>query len=230
MAVIGDSISTYINYIPTGWRCYYPQGDVNDVSKTYWYQVANFFNMTIQNSSYSASFVTGDSTQTEVSQSAAQREIAGCSAARITSLTRDSKTPDIILILLGTNDYGSQKALGSWNEHSAIVSEGTINQFSSAYSLMLNKIKTALPNARIFCCTILQNNFSFPDKTISIRDYNDVIKEMASIFGCDVIDTYACGISRYNISSLSVDGTLHPNAVGHQLIANKIITELIAKY
>lgn len=230
MAVIGDSISTYEDYIPAGWRCYYPSGNVNDVSLTYWYKVAEALGMTYQNCAYSASYVTGDSTQQAVSAQAAQGECAGCSDVRVSSLTRDGKTPDIVLILLGTNDYNMGRALGNWSEHSAIPSEGTINTFSDAYALMLNKIKTSLPNTRIFCCTILQRNFNFPDKTISVQDYNDVIKEMASIFGCDVIDTYACGISRYNIASVTIDGVLHPNAAGHELIYNKILTELIAKY
>ena len=230
MAVIGDSISTYSGYTPSGWRVYYPTGNVNNVVATYWYQVATALGMTPLNCAYSASYVTGDSTQTEVSASHEQGECAGCSDVRIASLTRDGNTPDIVLILLGTNDYNAGKTLGSWTEHSAIPSEGTIGNFSSAYALMLHKIKTSLPNARIFCCTILQRNFSFPEKTISVRDYNDIIKKMASIFGCDVIDTYACGISRYNISSYSVDGALHPNAAGHKLVADKIITELISKY
>jgi len=230
MAVIGDSISTYNGYTPTGWRVYYPTGNVSNVSATYWYQVATALGMTPLNCAYSASYVTGDSTQTEVSSSHETGECAGCSEVRIASLTRDGNTPDIVLILLGTNDYNAGKTLGSWTEHSAIPSEGTIGNFSSAYALMLHKIKTSLPNARIFCCTILQRNFSFPEKTNSVKDYNDVIKKMASIFGCDVIDTYACGISRYNIGSYSVDGGLHPNAAGHKLVADKIITELISKY
>ena len=230
MAVIGDSISTYSGYTPSGWRVYYPTGNVNNVSATYWHQVATTLGMTPLNCAYSASYVTGDSTQTEVSSTHEQGECAGCSEVRIASLTRDGNTPDIVLILLGTNDYNAGKTLGSWTEHSAIPSEGTIGNFSSAYALMLHKIKTALPNARIFCCTILQRNFSFPEKTISVKDYNDVIKKMASIFGCDVIDTYACGMNRYNISSLTVDNALHPNAAGHKLVADKIITELISKY
>jgi hypothetical protein len=230
MAVVGDSISTYTGYTPSNWRVYYPSGNVNNVSLTFWHIVATTLGMTALNCSYSASSVTGDSTQTEVSSSHAQGECAGCSDVRIASLTRDSNTPDIVLITLGTNDYGNGKGLGSWDEHSAIPSEGTIGNFSSAYALMLHKIKTALPNARIFCCTIFQRDFSFPTGTLSIRSYNDVIKKMADIFGCDVIDTYACGLNRYNIGSYSVDGTLHPNAAGHKLIAEKIITELIAKY
>ena len=230
MAVIGDSISTYTGYTPSGWRVYYPTGNVNNVSATYWYQVATALGMTPLNCAYSASYATGDSTQTEVSETHEQGECAGCSEVRIASLTRDGNTPDIVLILLGTNDYNAGKTLGSWTEHSAIPSEGTIGNFSSAYALMLHKIKTTLPNARIFCCTILQRNFSFPEKTNSVKDYNDVIKKMAAIFGCDVIDTYACGISRYNIGSYSVDGGLHPNAAGHKLVADKIITELISKY
>jgi hypothetical protein len=228
MAIVGDSTSTYSGYIPTGWRSYYPQDTITNSSYTYWSQVAEFFGMTVQNCSYSASYATGDSTQTEVSESHEQGECAGCSEVRIASLTRDNKTPDIVLVFLGANDYNYGKSLGSWTEHSAIPSEGTIGNFSSAYALMLHKIKTALPNARIFCCTILQRSFNFPEKTSSVKDFNDVIKRMADIFGCDVIDTYACGISRYNLSTYTQDS--HANREGHKLIAHKIITELMAKY
>lgn len=228
MAIVGDSTSTYSGYIPTGWRSYYPQDTITNSSYTYWSQVAEFFGMTVQNCSYSASYATGDSTQTEVSESHEQGECAGCSEVRIASLTRDNKTPDIVLVFLGANDYNYGKSLGSWTEHSAIPSEGTIGNFSSAYALMLHKIKTALPNARIFCCTILQRSFNFPEKTSSVKDFNDVIKRMADIFGCDVIDTYACGISRYNLSTYVQNS--HANREGHKLIAHKIITELMAKY
>lgn len=38
--IFGDSYSTFEGYIPEGYAVYYPRADVTDVSKTWWYMLA----------------------------------------------------------------------------------------------------------------------------------------------------------------------------------------------
>ena len=59
-AFIGDSISTYQDYIPDGYDCFYPYptADVNDVNFTWWMQVVNKLGAGLfVNNSYSGSCV-----------------------------------------------------------------------------------------------------------------------------------------------------------------------------
>ena len=39
--IFGDSYSTFEGYIPEEYAVYYPRHDVSDVSKTWWYMLAN---------------------------------------------------------------------------------------------------------------------------------------------------------------------------------------------
>ena len=66
----------------------------------------------------------------------------------------------------------------------------------------------------------------------SLPEWNDAIKKIANAFGLRVIDHAACGITYYNRPyyfqdyNASTSGALHPNALGHALMANLTIHEL----
>lgn len=244
LCVVGDSISTYIGYLPANYGHYYPKGDVDDVSKCWWYIVANSLGMVINNCSYTGSRVSGDSTNNDTVEQVTGRGACGCSNNRITALGRMGVSPDYIIITLGTNDFNGKIQIGNWDEKKAVPSEGVITTFSEAYALMLKKMQTAYPHARIMCCTILAAQTGdtdadpqFPNKNTngdSIKDFNDCIKRIADIFCCDVIDLQRCGISFYNISSYTVAGVdqwpnLHPNAAGQSLMAKKVKKEMLSK-
>lgn len=240
IAIVGDSISTFSGYIPSGWRNYYTTSNLGSVNNTYWIKVCNALGMTYNNCAYSNSRVSGNSLATAADVTGAANQCAGCSDVRIDALDRDGKTPDIILIALGTNDWGNNVAIGTFDDTSTLPEEGTISTFAPAYALMLYKMQVAYPNAQIFCCTILPRLSGDVDGLatppcinsggVSLNAYNNKIKEIANIFGCNVIDLFACGLNFVNIASYAVDSTLHPNANGHTLMANKIIAELKAKY
>lgn len=245
IAILGDSISTYTGWLPSDvagyngakYEVYYPHGDVKSASDTWWYKVAVGLGMNpttqISNCAWSGSKVTGDSTSTT---SAA----AGCSNRRITdlSLRLNGKAPDIIICYISCNDWGNGVAVGDWSVDSDVPSEGTISTFREAYALMLYKIHKAYPYARVFCCTNLDDTSrdratGFPSNNsnaVSVKTWNDSIIEIAEAFGCDVINLHDCGINYANISNFVVDAGLHPNAVGHTLMARKIVSELFAKY
>lgn len=255
IAIVGDSISTYNGWLPssvagfsgTAYATYYPQGDVNAVGKTWWYQVAQNLGINttdIANTSWSGGTVCGDSTSTTNGKPA-------CSTKRISDIAIRGFIPDIILIFISCNDWyqcglsGYSTTLGDWTIKDAIPAEGTIHKFRNAYALMLAKIRQTYPLSRVFCCTILDDwrrdgvsdddtDNAWPPNNaagITTTEWNNNIKEIAEAFACDVIDMHDCGITYFNIQQhYAVDAGLHPNAAGHALMARKVTSELMAKY
>lgn len=248
IAILGDSISSFNGWLPSSvdgytgstYAYHYPAGDVTTVDKTWWYKVAISLGLDpatqINNCSWSGSQVCGDSTQTE-SDTAGSYGYCGCSTKRIEDMSIRGYDPDIVIIHLGCNDWGRGNSLGSWTIDSAIPSEGTINEFRSAYALMLSKIQNRYPNTRIYCCTITEDTkrdkaAGYPStntNNISLHTWNASIKEIANAFCCDVIDFNCCGMTLFNTSINTIDG-LHPNTNGMQLLCSKAVAELCAKY
>lgn len=167
IAIVGDSICTYQGWLPsdvsgfsgTAYATYYPHGDVDSVSKTWWYQMALNLGINtsdIANTSWSGGTACGDSTSTTYGKPA-------CSTKRINDIAIRGFVPDIILVSVGGNDWGQcglsgySTTPGTWKESDPIPSEGTIHGFRNAYALILAKIQQTYPLARVFCCTMLDD-------------------------------------------------------------------------
>lgn len=238
LAIIGDSISTYSGWLPsdisgyTGntYATYYPRGDVDAVEKTWWHQVYKKLGFSkVNNCSWSGSRVTGDSDSTT-------RAYAGCSNRRISDLAIRGYEPDVIIVFLGRNDWGNNVAVGTWDESDGIPSGGTISQFRTGYALMLAKIRQTYKRAKIYCCTnlddIVTDTGGWPTNNasgVSTVSWNKNVKEIAEYFACSVIDLHNCGINYFNLDLYSVDAQLHPNTAGMELMAEKIICQMLSK-
>ena len=237
-AIVGDSISTFSGYMPSGYETYYPQGEVSDVSECWWKIVCDVLGMTPVNCAWSGSKVTGAPKGATAA--------AGCSDQRIADCGRNGN-PDIIIFYIGCNDWGNEVSLGTWNVNSAIIDDSeytssqTISDFRAAYALMLKKAKLAYPLAKIFCCTILDDvrrdsNEGYPSNNgngVTTFTWNQSIKEVAEALGASVIDLHSCGLNFFNIVEHSVDVSkgqpagLHPDIWGHSQMAIKVINSLI---
>ena len=238
-SIIGDSISTYSGYVETtdgdGYRAFgsYHQGNANmpSVNDTWWMKFAKQTGMELlKNCSWSGSLVCGNSSSTTTAS-------AGCSTKRVNDLARDGVTPDIVLIYMGINDMAYNKEVGTWNGSKTIPQDSTsINIFSDAYVLMVDKVMRTYPKAQVCCFTLLEslqfgNNSKFPtinNSKVALKAYNDVIKEVASSLGCNLIDLHACGINTHNLDDYTID-RLHPTYKGTTLMANKVSQEIISK-
>ena len=242
IAIIGDSISTYSGWLPSdvsgytgsSYETYYPRGNVDAVSKTWWHKVATTLGIdtqNINNCSWSGSRVTGNSTTTSSAYCA-------CSNKRISDLAIRGFNPDIVLVFISCNDWAGEVAVGTWSVESSLPQEGQLNTMREAYVIMLNKIHQSYPNARIFCCTILDDyrrdeTSGWPSNNgngVSTYEWNKNIVEIANAMGCDVVDMGQCGLNYSNIAANAVDTGLHPNASGMEMMAKKVVSELIAKY
>jgi len=214
LSILGDSISTFSGYIPTGNATYYPRGDVTAVTDTWWDKVVKALNLTLDtNNSYSGSKVSGSAAS------------AGCG-----SRSQALGNPDIIIVYLGINDFNHEVALGDYDGKTAVPSD--VTTFTTAYAIMLNKILTAYKTAMVYVCTLIpcEKNLSegFPEVNEAgntLTEFNAKIKQLADIFGVEVLDIAKCGLTYHNMEVYNPD-ELHPSPAGHSLIANYIISKL----
>lgn len=224
-SVCGDSISTFTGYIPENYSKFYPEyGEIKTVEETWWMQVIRRTGMELcRNASYSGSMVSGQSQDNYDGAFA-------CGNQRMADLaSAEGERPDVILILMGTNDLLSNIPLGSYDGVSA-VQEGYVQNFSEAYGLMLDKMHMWYPDAEIYCCTMVEVSrwneagdvFPFQNEYgLTAKDYNNCIKAVAQAKGISVIDVYECGIVSENAWQYTSDGT-HPNVDGAALMADKV--------
>ena len=216
IAIIGDSISTYAGYCPTGYATVYPSGDVDSVDKCYWKIVADELGLTVNNVSWGGSMVTG------MSSGEQDTGFAACGDVRVTAVGRDSFVPDIIFINMGINDfYGETRTLGNWDGNDAIPSDGFVTAFTNAYALMLYKLQNTYKNAKIFCCTIVPAYTSYPPlntRDESIYNWNVKLRTVINAMGCIPVEMPQCGINPQNNSLFTQDG-IHPNAAGMSLMS-----------
>ena len=95
-------------------------------------------------------------------------------------------------------------------------------KFDEAYSIMLKKIRQGYPNAKIYCCTLLDTPKSSMKNNVDINVYNSTIKGIASYYNAQVIDLHSCGINANNLSLYMYDKSLHPNKQGMNLIKTAV--------
>ena len=239
ISLLGDSITTFQGWIPSGYAVFYPKNYLNDVEQTWWKQLINVTGMElVKNCAWSGSKITGNAASTT---SAA----AGCSDKRIADLADGDKVPDIIIILISINDFRDDTPLGTWDGSILPSNTSSVGTISEAYALMVSKILKTYPHAEVFCGTVLETpgnsydsngsnqfptDFGTPgqDGYTRVHDYNETIRKVARAFGVNVLEMHQCGINYFNGSYYLGDG-LHPNAAGAKLMARKALSELESK-
>ena len=227
VSIIGDSISTYDGYIPSGYKTAYPMGDVNSVEKTWWWKLLKLSGMELLvNASWSGSVVGGNTKSTNPGWEA----WAACSDRRISDIKKGSEMPDFIFCFISTNDWSVGREIGTFNSSEEVDTTSTeITIISKAYALMLYKLRVAYPNAKIYCITAIEGRHANDDTTFpivnsageTIYELNEAVTKVARIFGARIIDLQNCGIHFWNVSDYTVDG-MHPNNAGTTLISDYI--------
>ena len=200
VSILGDSISTFKNYVPEGYACFYPYptADVSDVNYTWWMRTINKLGMKLlKNNSYSGSCV-----------SAGTGSSGATNDSRLVELTKGTERPDIILIFMGANDCGSSN-----------VSLGT---FQSSYKTMLDKIINLCPDSEIYLLTLPTTGLY---KEADRLQYNAVIKSYAESYELGLVDLG----DLYTTTSYKdyVVDSCHPNNAGMIAISNAIVEELL---
>lgn len=214
-SVLGNSISTYKGYIPSSFKCYsmYTPGKFK-VEDTWWMLLKMISGYELlSNASWSGSTV--------VNEGASDSNSYFTSDKRLTELGRKG-TPDIILVLGGTNDWGNNKELGDFPSDSLF----DMKTFRGAYSYLVKKLCDMYPDSKICCCSILpRKGFDSPNKKgWYTTDGNKSIETITYKYGCIYLDLDQCGIQA-DFNKYTFDG-LHPNALGMEKVANEIYVKI----
>lgn len=210
ISILGDSISNYQGYNPSGYDVFYigsmlSKNGLKSVEDTWWMQVIRYLGgRLVINNSYSGSRVSGKGFPA-----------ASCEE-RILRLRSENVVPDLILIYIGFNDFGygvkvkNNKLFGS-----------DLLCFEDAYDHMLIQLKKSYPKAEIICGTLMrgfimdEEDWKFPEHFggIAFNEYNDMIRHICKKNHCQLADLEKLGY-RYE----TLDGT-HATARGHETIA-----------
>lgn len=221
VSIMGDSISTYNGYIPSGNQTFFPSGAVNSVDKTWWKMLIDEFEMILGiNESWSGSRLTNTTSTT--SNFTNQNRYGHLGEA------------DIIFNFGGTNDFGStntpKPVLGEFN---LVDSTRNLAQFKQAYQFLIEEQIRLYPSATIFIIvppirtdfTIFQNN----TQGWSQNDLKIALYDLSRMYGVEIIDLWKCGINHTNGATYLLDG-LHPNSSGMVLIKNYIANRLKIRF
>ena len=221
-SVIGNSISTYYDYIPTGYKIYYNTDREKrfgiQVGDTWWMQLSRTSGLSfLANASWSGSRVSCD--------------VLNCndpfvSNARVAAVGR-AGVPDLIFILGGTNDWSQAKLpLGSYSTDTFRDSV----TFRGAYAMLLHKLSTRYPKSKLICLSITPRSQSATQQNAqgySQADANASIKRIAQQFGAYYIDCSSIAFSS-DWTKYTLD-KLHPTAAGAKLMADAIYKELLSQ-
>jgi lysophospholipase L1-like esterase len=146
----------------------------------------------------------------------------------------DTITPDVILVFGGTNDFGAREVPLGTIADDPITDK---NNFYGGLKYLTKSILNDNKNAKLFfILPILRaNDGEIPLNATTgnyLHQYIKAIKDVCELYGCGYIDTYKLtGLTYFNMTSggtYSPDG-LHPNALGHERIADTVEAELLSK-
>lgn len=226
--------------IPEGNLVYY-QGDVlastgvAEPGDTWWAQVIEHLGgRLLSNASYSGSMVEGAGFP------------ASSSPERVSQLAGpNGQAPDVVLVFMGTNDYGWGGAAAQAAGRSqaaprcldfAAVPEAVAGAagpdalalFARSYDLMLSRLRAAYPNAAVWCLTLPPGReigktrpaFAYSLRGVELDAYNRAIADAVRANGCHLADVRALGFD-YEAS----DGT-HPTKRGMRQLAEMTLAAM----
>ena len=211
-SIVGDSFSTFKNWIPQGNAVWYPPeegtggngtgNDVTSVQQTWWWQIADRTGMTLYlNDSWSGSTICG------TGYDGANTLATSAMVTRVKTHMGETKVlepkPNIIFILAGTNDSWANSPIGSVQYSN--WSESDLMSTLPAFCCMIDYLQTWNPGCRII-------NIVNPDIKSEIKN--------GFVTACEHY-----GIENLVLSGISLTSG-HPNSTGMKAIANQIIAIL----
>lgn len=220
-SILGDSISTFEGVTPKGYNVFYTdsrklESGITTADKTWWGRVIKELGgELLVNNSWSGSLV--------CKHPECEIESYGASDARTSALDENCKTPDVIMVYIGTNDWGYNMPIDPPKSK-----EGDLSVFRIAYNTMLHKIKANYPKVEVWCFTLAVSDsmrdfgFTLPlskEKT-SMLKYCQAIKDCAKENDCLLIDIFDAD------NAYETMDNLHPDCQGMKSIADLVLRQL----
>ena len=210
-SVMGDSVSSYQGEnVDPNWLYFYPlysrvftENKVTDSSQMWFHLLEKSTGMTLDSlncaagSCVQACFTNAQAPSAELED-------------RIKLLYKSPlKKPNLIIIWMGGNDIQS-------------AYQQPAEKFVASYCNMLDLIcNKYCKNAYVMCCTIQYYRGKHNDE---LPYWNNLICECAAKYGCPVIDLVGT-LTADNLSELAGDAG-HPNSVGQQVVADRMLSEI----
>ena len=230
MSVLGDSITTFENFVPSAdYNPFYMVGnhDVSSAAETWWGRI-----LIEKGWKLSTDNAWGGS---QVAATGGDYTTSAMCNTRCQDLARGG-TPDIIIILGGTNDFGHGVPIGTWAGDADLPEVET--DFRAAYARMLMKIHASYPLAKVYCCSLINRETDLVPGSMEkkygqyLTQFNTAIRQIAPMLNCTLIDLESCGLNQYNMEEYMADyhpdtgKAVHPNRDGMALMASRILEHL----
>lgn len=245
LSLLGDSVSTFTDYIPEGNQTYYTGSNagVKSVNDMWWKILCNNTGMeplvidAWSGTAICYNFATDSAHSDTV-------KIPMCSDMRTERLSAGGINPDVIIVAGGLNDYllskQSTTPLGTWNGRTAISRSDVVSgqsTFMESYASMIDKLHQNYPSAIVVCASLYYTKRGTSlgvtyvnDVGFTENDYNQAIKNVCEIMGVPYIDIYNVGFTFENVYPTYIEDSeerpTHPNAAGQAVIARRFIEEL----
>lgn len=201
-SILGDSISTFIGYVPSENELFYPRDgvDVTEVEQTWWYQLCKRCNLNlVMNESYSGS------------------RISRTGLRPLTSCFQDERRQgrlagDFIIVFGGTNDWGQADQ------------PVTKQVFIEAYAKLVSSMLDRHTKSTLFFCTPLQRT----DRTltqVNMHNWNQL--ELAQAIRTIVAEHHEAHLIDLAAYPIAIgDGmladNLHPTCKGMEILSHLI--------
>lgn len=226
ISIQGDSITTFAGTITDGNAAYYSVNHkyVNTIDATWWGLLVNECRMRlIRNDAWSGSRISGAGVS-------AMNNTARCAALRNIDSKVDTYqfgTPEIIVIMAGTNDVSGNVTLGE-------IGSIDVTNYIGAFTMMLRNIKTQCRNSKIVVFQLYRgNNYDYTNTGGTHQyEYQEAMEKVCKIYGAHYVAPEHFGISYPNTdhftcnNSMSDYGSptytdadyLHPNMQGMERV------------
>ena len=246
ISVIGDSISTFRGFVPSGYSCHYPTSDhdLTSVSQTYWYRLAHDLMSDARierNISFSGTAVARTTDPAYASQAWYGNDFCARFIAQ-----GGVGQPDIVLIHGGTNDYAHNVdplAPGLPIQSAEAPSEAALAELFAAADAAATRAEIEALDDTTFCTAYIKLlrllKERYPDVKIVciIGDYLSTGIERSTLaiarhYGARCVDLYAVNgfndqtyMPKHDYNPATGKGC-HPSSEAMKFIADKIYAEL----
>ena len=254
VSILGDSISTFPGYIPEDLTANVHEG-FDDVSKEWWHiLLTKLGGKLCVNYSGSGMKISGtDDTLSAAYKHYAQKlhREAGKEYVNLdgsTSTSDEVINPDVILIMLGTNDYtdnSSFTAIGTEYLSSecfkdSILLDSSYTDVGIAYGRILFNLISTYPYATVYCITPPMvrpdgGSYPFPNSAKwSMPLLDELIRQLSIKFAVKQISLLHMSVrssSAYvGSDKFLLDDGIHPTTEGHKLIAKACYYTMMNDY
>lgn len=106
---------------------------------------------------------------------------------------------------------------------------------AEGYAVMLHKIKTTYPNAKLLMMNIPHVAWQdrVAERGVELPKYNELIAKMAAHYGVTLVDLYSTeisGDSTSNRAAYALGDEIHPNCAGHDVMTRALADALKTVY